>query len=472
MGCVGAKGDIKSKPIEKQIPTQPITLKKDIPKQMKTGNQKNILPQQKESIVNAIEQTKPNTGSNINQEDKKSEKNNINKNNDIEEEIIEQSKKIEHSKASANQVLYITTSSEITKFDNTRKNSKGSISVNSDAAKTNVSVSKFQFERFELIDVHEMLYPFWFEKGKIYKFIVNGKIQINDETMDYKNIENNEEKLNKFPLGCLLARISIGNYFVVQTDKEFTSEHTGPLFLMGNVPKPLASDVLHKVVNLGKLSITVNAEKKDFNQIETLLGWKIHEINSNITNVIKSQENSESIYVQEIYKLINKLRMNPSKFAEQFFCKFLLYPEEDDIRRIALEVIEIIKRKTPLSVIKISKKCEKKSQAITKEVFNIAMFSDDLMDTIMLNMKNKRDVENKLETEFFFHEDLKNPLNSFLSMMIKKERLQFIETIFNSKYDNLGIFTNKNNSKSCEKDNENNNYLSVLTFQIEGFDES
>lgn len=320
-------------------------------------------------------------------------------------------------------------------------------------------------ELLELVDSRDYMYPYFLEVGNNLIIFVSGLLSIDsEESKEYKYYEENTHKLNGFPYGCLLGRIMGGPYFMINTKTDFVCEHKGPLFIGLNI-----NELSHSSVQM-QLKLKINQEKKTYSQIDTMLGWKCSQIKANfMENSVLEEETEVTLekdllkkFYFDLFSYISKFRMNPQKFFSQYLSQYLsidtssnqeLQTQKDS----AIELKSIINTLKPINtVLKYHKKCEQKSESISKEAFNASRFSDDLMDTIIQNIRSKRDYEGKSETNFFFHEYYTNPLYYLVNNLFLSKDRSFTNMVLNEKYEKVGIHTNHYKEYS--------NYLTIITF--------
>jgi len=321
---------------------------------------------------------------------------------------------------------------------------------------------KLEFESVKILSSNEKLYPFWFEKGKKYKFISINKENINNDNNQivFSQISNNNLKLfGNFLAGAVLARILSGPYFQIFNNQEFVSEYSGPIFLSINCESEIITE----------FSMLLNAEKKTEKKIELFLGWNLDEILFNYNKKITvendyedesiNQDNPNNFYIsefnKELFVLFNKLRISPKKFRKQYLYHFLFDYENVNNKIIELkskaeETDNILKKRNGISLLKYNNKCENISENTFSEILRVCKFTDDLIDTLIDKLKNKNELKYGTIIEYLVHNTEHNTLSQFINMLLNKEHL--IQNIF--EHDYIGIYT-----KRIEDDN-----ITIITF--------
>lgn len=230
-----------------------------------------------------------------------------------------------------------------------KKESK-SPNKNNNITKKNTSIPK----PFEILDIQtspykkikikinacsfldEYMMPIWCNKNTYIKFKVEGKWKIGKlyEFTDSRGMPSNQS--SGFNYGALIGRVGLEEKkfitFVIGNDSCILIKEEGPLFLRRHLPKKL------KIEPEGKLEISVyDGEYMKYEEINKKIGWKENgEIEENFENEnnVEKNNNKKNAAVEEkeleknIFKQLNNLRMNPTKFYEKYINTKLLDTKE------------------------------------------------------------------------------------------------------------------------------------------------
>ena len=174
------------------------------------------------------------------------------------------------------------------------------------------------------------------------------------------------------------------------------------MFLFINYNQQL--QLLHN--NITTYRVSIQAESLSTNDIEKKLDWDVLQLvnetsinemsKRKVLNSIKinSLDTSNCYYQKhqalcsEFLLILNKIRSNPKKFAEQYLYQFLLYNNNDAEKKNYDFLINCLE--CPLLV--YNKDGETRLEEISMEINNILNFSDDLQETVLINEMNRINV--------------------------------------------------------------------------------
>jgi uncharacterized protein YkwD len=188
-------------------------------------------------------------------------------------------------------------------------------------------------------DTTENMFPVWIENTSKVKIYVRGKWSLlsGEEMVDYKGHINFNHKHRDLPIGALIGRIQGGDYFQVTNEMTLESTVSGPLYLFANNSR-------FSVDPRGFLSVYLeNAQRMKIEYIEEKLGWQSNEIDTTQGHNYLTEEEKMQII------LINKIRTNPKKFAEQYLIHL------KGINNSFRETYNMLMNYTPVKALKPSK---------------------------------------------------------------------------------------------------------------------
>jgi len=447
MGCVQQKNEIKSNKIkESELKYQ------DNKPKLTIGERKES--KQDETKISAVKKGSSNTDQNllsVKKEqmklDEKNEKNSSFKTSETN-----------HVDAESN-FPQMKTSTIINREDSILRKLSGKVKSKKKLNESLNSLKKFDYFDidFEITSIQEKMFPVWLEKDRLYNF----KVMSNNNTISRKDdsisvIDAEVTKYNNFTSGSLLGRVLGGQYFEIVDNEDYVADVSGPLFLFINF-NPKLKQLRNNNSNNYKLSF--KAEKISILDIDKRLGWDFETL---ITDFNNYQQNKSNKKLQEtkgivrsitnfdsdnsnadLFILFNKIRLNPRKFAEQYLYHF-----------IHLDGFEIMKKNYEFIIncqvaplLNYNKDAETNLEELTKEIFSICEFSDDLPETVLENVKNKTN-RNEDEKYIDFMIELELDALSLLWNLLLRESLReeeaILKSIMNKKYTTLSIVKKKN----------------------------
>jgi hypothetical protein len=139
------------------------------------------------------------------------------------------------------------------------------------------------------------------------------------------------------PIGALVGRVHGGDYFEVYNGMTYQSNVAGPIYLFANNSR-------FAVEPQGSLNVFIqSAQSLPFEIIEEKLGWNIQELDT------LSGHDYLSDYEKMQIILINKIRSNPKKFAEQYLIHL------KNVNNSHIQTYEKLINYTPIKVLRPSK---------------------------------------------------------------------------------------------------------------------
>ena len=304
---------------------------------------------------------------NNNSEEKPSDDIKENTNNDQSQEkdnntkTQNSSKKIANIKSKTNQNTKSKTNAtkkskspfKNSKSPNKNENSKSPNNNSRNTKKTNVIKKPFiiaenQTDPYKKVRItinacsflDEYMMPIWCNKNSYIKFKVEGKWKIGKlyEFTDSKGMPSNHS--TGFNYGALIGRVGLDKKpfeFLISNEACIFIKKEGPLFLRRNLPKKL------KIEPEGKLEVIVyDAEYMEMEKINKKIDWNEYMAidhnnenennkkgnsennNKNTNSNIKKIELEEKELEKNLMKLLNNLRMNPTKFHDIYIKSKLL----------------------------------------------------------------------------------------------------------------------------------------------------
>jgi len=173
---------------------------------------------------------------------------------------------------------------------------------------TNFSIKCFKLRVYASYD--EQMFPIWVEKGTRLRFKVSGLWSLYNDNkkveVDSFGDHNQEERVLKNRIGCLLGRISGGPIFPINNNTEFIAQNKGCLFLLQN-------NGVYETHPKGFLNVSlVGGRIYSYSEIEKVGKWPYALLNTG--------NNFPELLFQEkdLIYLINKLRYDPSMFCDQY----------------------------------------------------------------------------------------------------------------------------------------------------------
>jgi hypothetical protein len=154
----------------------------------------------------------------------------------------------------------------------------------------------------------EQLFPVWIEKGVKIRVYVKGRWSLFPEygMVNYQGHSTFNYKHRDLNIGALIGRVQGGSYFSVTNEMIIKSDVSGPLYLFANNSR-------FAIQPQGSLDVYLDYAKTYSNEeIEDMLGWNLKEIDTTTgCNYLTNEEKSQIIF-------LNKIKINPKKFAEQY----------------------------------------------------------------------------------------------------------------------------------------------------------
>jgi len=266
------------------------------------------------------------------------------------------------------------------------------------------NVKTTQYIEFDVTNIYERMYPIWLDKENTYTFIISKSDPKITKKTDLNSTINDLDvySYDNFPSKHLIGRVLGGSYFDITENESYTSKESGPLFLFINYNQQL--QLLHN--NITTYRVSIQAESLSTNDIEKKLDWDVLQLvnetsinemsKRKVLNSIKinSLDTSNCYYQKhqalcsEFLLILNKIRSNPKKFAEQYLYQFLLNNNNDAEKKNYDFLINCLE--CPLLV--YNKNGETRLEEISMEINNLLEFSDDLKETVLINEMNRINV--------------------------------------------------------------------------------
>lgn len=198
------------------------------------------------------------------------------------------------------------------------------------------TLTRSDFIRFEIkaSNVHQMI-PIWIEADSSISFSVAGSwgFEEKEELFTSVGCEDFQERPLNMLFGCLVGYIGKGPFFTVYNGLTIESAQRGPLYMFQN-------NGLYSVTPKGYLEVEIRGGyPKSVYEIEKILGWDLKILDTSI-EAMKEDE-------RQLLILVNKVRSDPRRFAEQ-------YLNSQSTVEAEVELYDILVNSSPIQLLSTS----------------------------------------------------------------------------------------------------------------------
>lgn len=153
----------------------------------------------------------------------------------------------------------------------------------------------------------ENIFPIWVDVGSTLQFYVLGNWYLFDGMRKVGSEGDTEnQSIMNFPLGSLLGHVQGGSLFEINNKSKYYSKKSGYLMMLQN-------NGSYETNPFGYIDVFVLGGKiYKWNEIERLSGWNYNMIDTGVGAYYLGEKE------KDLLVLLNKLRYNPSKFAEKY----------------------------------------------------------------------------------------------------------------------------------------------------------
>lgn len=279
-----------------------------------------------------------------------------------------------------------------------------------------------------IADNQDIQYPIWIQANNQIYFKIEGEwgIFASEKNVNYRGIENIEQRNMNWPLGCLIGFISgYDHYIKIEEDKKYIFQNSGCLYLSQNSGEYATFPVGYlDVIVIGGVELSIP-------EVEEKQGWNFYQLYT-----CDPDHEYHDYKEQNLIYNINKFRHNSSLYAYLYFKpKIQNDPKKLIIYNYLCDIKESLLPLEPMLDL------QKIAYSINSNLDNFILQSREGRNQYVRDILLKNDINSRIYGEqicFQYSQGI-NILSALLFNTSTMEYREIEKTILNSKFNKIGI---------------------------------